>query len=590
MAYFTVREQIGPKRAITREGFLLCSDVPVGRLGLQRYAPEEIAGEDGKPLIQGVGGVLMVDRVPEEVFHPAAIASGNGKPFVDDHPMDGDERIDVTPENWRDLACGAGMNLRRGAGLDDDLLLADILVTHKDTIQKIQDGKREISIGYDCDYFETGPGRAEQRNIRINHFALVDAGRCGPRCAIGDSATPYSQGRATSMTTLKDWIMGQARRIRDAAPAEAEKIAAETPPPEVAGAMAAPAAGGTHLHVHTGGGVAGGTATTGEQNDDRGRDRRDDDRGRDRRDMGRRREEDRGYGRRDDRSGRDTTTDDPDGEGGDNEALQRRLEALEDQHEEIMALLDELSGEMGIGSEDWGRMRDDVMRRRDSRGRDDRHSRDRRGRDDRHSRDRRDDRGRDDRGRDARGWRDDRGRGRDEPEGREEREDGGRSILGNLEEEAPPGTGDRARRARDSEYLGDAFQQTAAYAEMIAPGIDIPAFDQAARPAKTFDAICGLRRAALGRAYGTPEGRARIDEVTGSRTFDAKTLDCSRVRGLFLSVGAITKLANNMAARTGDAAAAGGHTAVAGPAKVVSIAAINATNEKFWRDQQTGAV
>ena len=196
MAYFTVREQIGPKRAITREGFLLCSDVPVGRLGIQRYAPEELTDDAGKPLMEGVNGVIMVERTADQVFDPAAVASGNGKPFVDDHPMDGEERIDVTPENWNTLARGTAMNLRRGLGLDSDLLLADFLVTSQDAIEKIQDKqnpKREISIGYDCDYFETGPGTAEQRNIRINHFALVDSGRCGPRCAIGDSATPIPE-------------------------------------------------------------------------------------------------------------------------------------------------------------------------------------------------------------------------------------------------------------------------------------------------------------------------------------------------------------------------------------------------------------
>ena len=181
-------------------------------------------------------------------------------------------------------------------------------------------------------------------------------------------------------------------------------------------------------------------------------------------------------------------------------------------------------------------------------------------------------------------------RSRDEGGGEREYEDGGRSILGNLEEEAPPGTGDRARRARDSALLADSFQQTVALAEIIVPGIDLPTFDQSARPAKTFDDICGLRRNVLGKAYGTTDGKARIDEITGGRTFDAKTLDCSRVRGLYLSLGAITKLANNTggSSRARDDAGAGGGGGAAAP-KVKTLAEINKENADFWAKHSPAA-
>jgi hypothetical protein len=35
------------------------------------------------------------------VFHPDSIASFEGKPVVNDHPME-----DVTPDNWKQLAIG----------------------------------------------------------------------------------------------------------------------------------------------------------------------------------------------------------------------------------------------------------------------------------------------------------------------------------------------------------------------------------------------------------------------------------------------------------------------------------------------------
>ena len=50
------------------------------------------------------------------------------------------------------------------------------------------DGKRELSAGYDAEYETISPGVGRQHQIVGNHVALVDRGRCGVRCAIGDSA------------------------------------------------------------------------------------------------------------------------------------------------------------------------------------------------------------------------------------------------------------------------------------------------------------------------------------------------------------------------------------------------------------------
>jgi hypothetical protein len=82
---------------------------------------------------------------------------------------------------------GTVLNPRRGETHQNDLMLADFLITDPDIIEAIlNDEIREVSSGYDCDYEEIGPGRGRQTNIIGNHVALVDKGRCGPRCAIGD--------------------------------------------------------------------------------------------------------------------------------------------------------------------------------------------------------------------------------------------------------------------------------------------------------------------------------------------------------------------------------------------------------------------
>lgn len=168
--------QLGRTREITPEGYLLCRDVPIARIGTLMYADVEV------PITADNTGLIIIYRGEDVLFHPITIASAEGKPVTDDHPSDW-----VTPDNWKLLSKGFVRDVRRGEGADSDYLMADILVTDKETIQKVLDGKVEISLGYDADYTETSKGKGLQSNIRVNHIALVEKGRCGSRCSIGDS-------------------------------------------------------------------------------------------------------------------------------------------------------------------------------------------------------------------------------------------------------------------------------------------------------------------------------------------------------------------------------------------------------------------
>ncbi|WP_407488462.1 DUF2213 domain-containing protein [Acinetobacter baumannii] len=168
--------QLGRTREITPEGYLLCRDVPIARIGTLMYADGEV------PVAADNTGLIIIYRGEEVLFDPITIASAEGKPITDDHPADW-----VTPDNWKELSKGFGKDVRRGEGADSDYLMADLLVTDKETIQKVLDGKVEISLGYDADYLETSKGKGLQSNIRVNHIALVEKGRCGSRCSIGDS-------------------------------------------------------------------------------------------------------------------------------------------------------------------------------------------------------------------------------------------------------------------------------------------------------------------------------------------------------------------------------------------------------------------
>lgn len=174
---FLVTERLSEKIHKTPEGYLLCLEVPIARTGKQAYRPDEV-GEGVEP---GPDGLVWVDRPREEVMRPETLASFTGKPITIDHP---DE--DVGPTNWKDLAHGVCTNVRQGQGEQGDLVLADLLIQSERAVALVLAGLREISCGYDTDVEVTGPGAGVQRNIIGNHVALVQQGRCGSRCAIGD--------------------------------------------------------------------------------------------------------------------------------------------------------------------------------------------------------------------------------------------------------------------------------------------------------------------------------------------------------------------------------------------------------------------
>jgi hypothetical protein len=177
---------------LTDEGYLVCRDVPIARTGTQIYFEHEV------PPLQGdSGGRVHVSRDASEVFRPQSVATFEGKPICDDHPME-----PVGPANWNDLSVGYVSNPRRGAEPDDDLLFADLIFTSQRGIDAVKSGKRAISVGYNAFYEQTAPGLGRQKDIHCNHIALVDEGRCGARCSIMDGKTVYTADlHAITVTT-----------------------------------------------------------------------------------------------------------------------------------------------------------------------------------------------------------------------------------------------------------------------------------------------------------------------------------------------------------------------------------------------------
>jgi hypothetical protein len=210
--FYTV-SKIGKTREMTPEGYLLCRDVALARTGTLLYGDGEIPVEPDNT------GLIVVTRGDDDLFRPETMASAEGKPVTNDHPDDW-----VKPENWKQLSCGIGQNIRRGEGLEDNLLIGDLLITDKQAIEDVNNGKVEISLGYDTDYLQLEKGKATQSNIVINHIALVEKGRNGNRCAIKDSKTmakktktPWYQALLKTKRTI-DEALEKAKETEDGDP------------------------------------------------------------------------------------------------------------------------------------------------------------------------------------------------------------------------------------------------------------------------------------------------------------------------------------------------------------------------------------
>lgn len=168
----------------TPEGYLICRDVPIARTGPQAYLAGEL-GLEGDP-----ERVVQVNRYPEDVFDPAALASFEGKDVTAGHPPE-----DVGPENFSAYTRGHVQNVRRSG----DHIVADLIIKDANLASDVQNGvTREVSCGYLCRYVPDGSGY-KQQHIRGNHVAVVPRGRAGHEVAIQDQAVGETEKGTESM-------------------------------------------------------------------------------------------------------------------------------------------------------------------------------------------------------------------------------------------------------------------------------------------------------------------------------------------------------------------------------------------------------
>lgn len=148
------------------------------------------------------GSIRRELRLPEEVFAPESLASYKGKPVILTHEAGMIDSDNVQQEQ-------IGTILSEGTQ-DGDNVRAQIIIHDA---RKLDYGLRELSLGYSLDLEEV-PGEwqgqpydAIQRNIRVNHLALVEKARAGDSARLNiDGEDTQAEKGGNTMSKRKDGL------------------------------------------------------------------------------------------------------------------------------------------------------------------------------------------------------------------------------------------------------------------------------------------------------------------------------------------------------------------------------------------------
>lgn len=167
-------------KEVDLNGFWKIEDNPISKEGVFPYLGKQIS-----PNLEP-DKIYMVYRPAVELTSEETIESFNGVPFIDEHEMIGEgfTKYDDRP------AGGVLFNVKAEKGV----LFGDFKIFSEDLQEEISNGKKELSLGYLCDYeLEKGVWNGQrydaiQKNIRGNHVALVNHGRMGSDVRVYDRA------------------------------------------------------------------------------------------------------------------------------------------------------------------------------------------------------------------------------------------------------------------------------------------------------------------------------------------------------------------------------------------------------------------
>jgi len=200
MINFLDKSPISGTREI--DGGFIVTVAKVARVGVQDYRASEV----------GLVGnhIVKVYRPPEEVFADKSLATFSHAPVTIGHPKE-----NVTAENWADLAVG---EVSTAVKNDDGWVSIPLILKDKAAIDAVKGGVAEISMGYTSVLDHTSGVLDDgtkydmiQRDIKINHLALVKAGRAGKEARIGDNSQTWGSSPQKPRKNIMDFetiVMG----------------------------------------------------------------------------------------------------------------------------------------------------------------------------------------------------------------------------------------------------------------------------------------------------------------------------------------------------------------------------------------------
>lgn len=161
-------------------GYLHASNVPIARVGVFPYLHSD-------------GTWTNEAKLPEDILSESTVKSANNKPVTNDHPVDDGENVLVDKSNSTQYVKGFTAD---NAHVEGDMLKVGLTIMDPQLIDAVQNGgKQELSIGFQTDVepisgeYNGARYDSVQRNIQINHVAVVDRAREGHNIRItGDSA------------------------------------------------------------------------------------------------------------------------------------------------------------------------------------------------------------------------------------------------------------------------------------------------------------------------------------------------------------------------------------------------------------------
>lgn len=191
-------------RVRTKEGFLKVG-ASIARTGIQEYRPQDIKVSSPKEKVR-------IYRSPDQVFSEDSMDTFGSKPITNNHPPSL-----LSSDNAKQYVVGmSDKSIQR----DGELMRANLTFIDKDTIDRINSGKVQLSNGYTAD-IEMSPGITEsgeeydgiQKNILGNHIALVEKGRAGTVCRLDDSGLETEDKNAMNENTQSIMINDAAYQV-----------------------------------------------------------------------------------------------------------------------------------------------------------------------------------------------------------------------------------------------------------------------------------------------------------------------------------------------------------------------------------------